>query len=228
MKSLKKTLNKKISKVLLSLLALSIVVPTGITTSAATVVQPTVNFTVTGELKAGNIVDVAVNVNNATDLYAASLDFTFDKDFIEVQSVTPGSVFPANVNVPVAKLKTVPGTIETAMTLIGAEKAVATTGTVATMKLKLLKDGKVTLKANNSDAALTAAGVNIRLKLSNSAAASIAYTATDKEIVVGNVTPIENVKIATFVADKASSQAINSTITFTATATPATGTTYEF
>lgn len=226
MKSLKKKLTKQFSKILLSLFALNLVFASGIEASAAT--GATVSYEVTGELKKGNVVDIALNVKDATDIYGASWDFAYDTTMFEIQSITPGTVFPSNVNVPVKKTATVPGLSEFAMTLTGSAKATATSGTLATMKVKLLKDGKVTLKTSNSDAALAATGINFRVKLATSTAANISYTATDKEIVVvTDPIPVPS-KLTSFTNDKPSSQKVGTTINFTAAATPAATSHYTF
>jgi hypothetical protein len=55
-----------------------------------------VSYTITGEAKVGNIITIAVNVANVTNLYGRSIDFVYDSNLIVVQSVTKGNIFDSN------------------------------------------------------------------------------------------------------------------------------------
>lgn len=57
---------------------------------------PSVSYTITGEAKVGNIITIAVNVANVTNLYGRSIDFVYDSNLIVVQSVTKGNIFDSN------------------------------------------------------------------------------------------------------------------------------------
>ncbi|MEG0297574.1 MAG: triple tyrosine motif-containing protein [Clostridium sp.] len=226
MKTLNKKLVKQISKMLLVLLAFNLVATNGIKASAAT--AATITYDVNGELKAGKTVDITVNANNVSELYGASFDFAYDPTIMTVESATQGTIFGSDaVSIPVKTLKS--GSVEYALMLNGANStAKAKTGSLVTLKVKLLKDATVTLKTSDSNAALSATGINCRVKLAKSGyqTSDIKYTAANKQIVIGNPEP-EILKITSFKANKATGT-VGSATTFTATASPSTGVEYQF
>lgn len=228
MKTLNKKLVKQISKMLLVLLAFNLVATTGIKASAAE--AATITYDVQGELKKGNTVDITVNANNVSELYGASFDFAYDPTIMTVESATQGTIFGSDkVSIPVKEIKS--GSVEYALMLNGANStAKAKTGSLVTLKVKLLKDATVTLKTSDSNAALSATGINCRVKLAKSGyqTSDIKYTAADKDIVIGDTIVINKSTLTNFTADKPSNVNAGTLVTLNATATPAADTLYEF
>ncbi|WP_328591943.1 triple tyrosine motif-containing protein [Clostridium tertium] len=137
-------------------------------------------------IKVGNIITIAVNVSNVTDLYGGSIDFVYDSKLIEVQSVTKGNIFASNeVLTPIGPNEKIEnGQASFAISMKGNKPGInSTSGTIAIIKAKVLKEGTVKLNTTNTNTpTLTLNGNTIRVKLSNSNGNNIGYNFTNKDI----------------------------------------------
>ena len=112
-------------------------------TFAAT--TPSVTYTVSGDATVGNTIEIAVNISNITDLYGGSIDFLYDTNLLEVQSVTSGNILGTNkVNTPLGTNgKISGGQASFAISMQGNNLGVSSSGTLAIIKAKVLKEGTV-------------------------------------------------------------------------------------
>ncbi|MBS5886845.1 cohesin domain-containing protein, partial [Clostridium sp.] len=186
---------------------------------------PSVSYTVTGEAKVGNIITIAVNVANVTNLYAGSIDFVYDSKLIEVQSVTKGNIFGNNeVLTPIGsngKIKN--GQASFAISMKGNKPGVnSTRGTIAIIKAKVLKEGAIKLNTTNTNTpTLTLNGNTIRVKLSNSNGNNISYNFTNKDISLGN-------NISINLTSNGASKPLGESLTFIASSNLASNSQYAF
>ena len=149
---------------------------------------PTVSYTVNGETKVGNTIEIAINVSNVNDLYGGSIDFLYDPSILEVQSINNGNVFGSNsVLTPLgANGKINNGQASFAIALKGNKSGVNSNGTLAVIKAKVLKEGTVKLNTTSSNEALGLSSNTIRVKLSNSNSLPISYLFNNKDINLSN------------------------------------------
>jgi len=147
---------------------------------------PSVSYTVTGETKVGNTIEIAVNVSNISDLYAGSIDFVYDTSLLEIQSITKGNIFDSNdVLTPIGTNgKIENGQASFAITMKGNKNGVSSdNGTLAIIKAKILKEGTINLNTTSSKTeALNLTGSTIKVKLADSNANNIDYSFTNKSI----------------------------------------------
>ena len=192
------------------------------------VTTPSISYTVTGETKIGNTIEIAVNISNVTDLYGGSIDFIYDASLLEIQSVTKGNIFGSNtVLTPLGSNgKVENGQASFALFLNGDKSGVNGSGTLAVIKAKVLKEGTVKLNTTNSNKpGLSLDGNTIRVKLSNSEVKNIDYTPNNKIIILENIEPV---KLNSITTDKVSPQASGSTIKITANASGGSSLLYQF
>lgn len=174
---------------------------------------PSVSYTITGEAKVGNIITIPVNVANVTNLYGRSIDFVYDSNLIAVQSITKGNIFGSNeVLTPIGSNgKIENGQASFAISMKGNKPGInSTSGTIAIIKAKVLKEGTVKLNTTNTNTpTLTLNRNTIRVKLSNSNGNNIGYNFTNKNISLKSNASL-NIQI-----DKPTSN-LGDSITFTA------------
>ncbi|GAA0753173.1 cohesin domain-containing protein [Clostridium sartagoforme] len=154
---------------------------------------PSVSYTVTGETRIGNTIEIAVNISNVTDLYGGSIDFVYDTSLLEIQSVTKGNIFGSNeVLTPLgANGKIESGQASFAVSMKGIKPGVTTNnGTLAIIKAKILKEGTVNLKTTSDNSSLSLSGFTTRVKLSSSLPSKIDYSTEDKIITLNNTIPL--------------------------------------
>ncbi len=154
---------------------------------------PSVSYTVTGETKIGNTIEISVNISNVTDLYGGSIDFVYDTSLLEIQSVTKGNIFGSNeVLTPLgANGKIATGQASFAISMKGIKPGVTTNnGTLAIIKAKILKEGTVNLKTTSDNSSLSLSGFTTRVKLSSSLPAKIDYTSIDTSFSVTTIKPL--------------------------------------
>ena len=159
--------------------------------TAFAVTTPSISYTVTGETKIGNTIEIAVNISNVTDLYGGSIDFIYDTSLLEIQSVTKGNIFGSNtVLTPLGSNgKVENGQASFALFLNGDKSGVNGSGTLAVIKAKVLKEGTVKLNTTNSNKpGLSLDGNTVRVKLSNSKIGNIDYMYKNKSITLNNNT----------------------------------------
>lgn len=152
---------------------------------------PVITYTIGGNPRVGNTVDIIVNVADSQNLYGGSVDFLYDSDLIEILGIEKGNIFGANtVQVPV-QLTQNKGQASIALMLTGNKSGVTTSGTLAVIKAKILKPGTISLTTTSTDKQLTLGGSTIRVKLSDNNAKPINYSCYDKNIVLGSNVPLD-------------------------------------
>ncbi|MBB6625666.1 cellulosome anchor protein, partial [Clostridium gasigenes] len=157
-------------------------------TNAATIAPAKVSYTINGEAKIGNTIDIAVNISNITNFYGGSVDFSYDTSLLEVQSITKGDIFGTNkVSEPVKSVSN--GLASIGLTLTGANSGVSTNGTIAIIKAKVLKEGTINIKTTPLNVLISPIAFNSRVKLSDNNGNFITYTPEDKVITLITNTP---------------------------------------
>ena len=210
MKTLNKKIIKNISKLLLVLFSFTMIGANGMTSASAA--GATVSYKLSNTtVKVGDTVTIDVNVANASDLYGASFDFTYDKTLLQVTGITDGNLFS---NTPVNNYLT-QGKIEFAATNTGS-KASITGGKVLTITAKALKTGTVDFS-------------KATVKLSNSSAAAINSTVstTGAALTITNGTDVEYSKLLSFTANPTQG-IVGQTVTFTAQSDKNANSVFEF
>ncbi|MGG7141907.1 cohesin domain-containing protein, partial [Clostridium nigeriense] len=186
---------------------------------------PSVSYTVTGETKIGNTIEIAVNVSNISDLYAGSIDFVYDTNLLEIQSITKGNIFGNNeVLTPIgANGKIENGQASFAITMKGNKDGISSdNGTIAVIKAKILKEGTVKLNTTSSNTeSLNLTGNTIRVKLADSNGSNISYNFTNKNIALENNISLD------LTADKDTCN-LGESITFTASSNLGSNAQYAF
>ncbi|MBU3134096.1 hypothetical protein KPL40_16840 [Clostridium gasigenes] len=191
--------------------------------NAATTTPAKVSYTINGEAKIGNTIDIAVNISNITNFYGGSVDFSYDTSLLEVQSITKGDIFGTNkVSEPVKSVSN--GLASIGLTLTGTNAGVSTNGTLAIIKAKVLKEGIINIKTTPLNVLISPIAFNSRVKLSDNNGNFITYAAEDTVLNLFGTTPIVN----SFIADKNSSQPAGTPITFTGSTSGTTGMLYRF
>ncbi|WP_066676168.1 triple tyrosine motif-containing protein [Clostridium septicum] len=180
-------------------------------------------YSIKGETKIGNTVDIFVNISNISNLYGGSVDFLYDPSLLNIQSIEVGDIFKnQNIKTPVKKIAN--GQANLAFTLTGIKDGVKGNGTIAVIKAKILKAGAINLKTTTKNDALKVNGNNVRVKLVNSNEKTITYASEEKSISsLGNPVKVNSVSV-----DKASPQTINTPVTFTAKASGGSSILYQF
>ena len=186
-------------------------------------ITPSVSYTVTGETKVGNTIEIAVNISDVTDLYGGSIDFLYDTSLLEVQSVTKGNIFGSNTTSNIVN-KISNGQASFALHIIGDKPGVSNNGTLAIIKAKVLKEGVVKLNTTNSNTALSLTSNTVRVKLSDSNGSNIKFNLENKTISLTD----DTLAISSIYTDRSSPQAINSTIRISPKATGNGTLTYKF
>ena len=144
---------------------------------------PKVTYTIEGNTSIGSNIKVNINISNVTDLYGGSVDFLYDPTIIKINSIDAGNIF-GSLN-PIKAVNIVDnnsGQSNIALTLKGDIKGVSNTGTLAVINATVLKSGKLNIKTISNNDPLSLTGSTIRVKLSDSNAKAISYTAENKEI----------------------------------------------
>ena len=144
-----------------------------------------VSYTIEGNTNVGDVFDIVVNMENVTDLYGASLDFKYDPEVIEIQSIDKGDIFNDKVKVPVKNISS--GNASIVLTYIGSSVDTSKSrGSLVKIKAKALKSNTIKLKAIDDNSQLSIDSNNIRIKLSNSNAEKIEYTKSQYSINIVN------------------------------------------
>ena len=180
-------------------------------------------YSIKGETKIGNTVDILVNISNISNLYGGSIDFLYDPSLLNIQSIETGSIFGSEkIQTPVKKIAN--GQANLVFTLTGIKDGVKGNGTIAVIKAKILKAGAINLKTTTKNDALKVNGNNVRVKLVNSNEKTIAYASEEKSISSLG----DPVKVTEFNVNKATPQVKGSSITFTAKSSGGSTVLYQF
>ncbi|MGG7178103.1 NBR1-Ig-like domain-containing protein [Clostridium paraputrificum] len=191
------TLNKKINKIFATVCAVTMLGQLSISSipvSAATAAAPKVTYTLPSSAKVGDIIDIGVNVSGGSNLYGGAVDFSYDPSLIQVNSVDIGTLFDGKD----ATVQTsTPGKESIGISLTGTTPGVSKTGTLATIKAKVLKEGILNFKTSNDYTQLGKNGITTVVKLADVAnsdpyAGKVAYDFTDASL---KLDPINNLKV---------------------------------
>ncbi|WP_228731344.1 cohesin domain-containing protein, partial [Clostridium zeae] len=180
---------KRLFSILLCLfVALQFVYIPAIKVQAAT--GPQISYTTTGDTTVGSTFNINVNLANATDVYGASVDFAYDPTLIQIVSVDKGD-FWTDSNATVAPVDSTSNVAKIGVMLTGNINGITkASGTIVTIKAKVLKAGTINLKTTSDNSAFSQTGNNVLVKLSNSGVGNIAYTGIDNSVSL--VKPIES------------------------------------
>ena len=152
---MKKKLTNKIAKLLSILLMFQLIAFNAKPVFAAS--NTIVSYTVTGTPEIGNTIEIAVNISNVKDLYGGSIDFIYDPNVLQVESITKGN-----------------------------KPGVYADGTIAVIKAKILKEGSVELNTTSSNDSLSLTGNTVRVKLVSASITPINYSAINEVITIDN------------------------------------------
>ena len=141
----------KISLFLSALLLFQLVMFNRKNVSATT--SPSVSYIVTGDTTVGNTINIAINISNVSDLYGGSIDFLYDTNLLEIQGISKGNILGSDALTPLgANGKVLDGQASFAITLKGNTPGVSTSnGTLAIIKAKVLKTGRVNLNTTSNN-----------------------------------------------------------------------------
>ena len=183
---MKKKLTNKIAKLLSILLMFQLIAFNAKPVFAAS--NTIVSYTVTGTPEIGNTIEIAVNISNVKDLYGGSIDFIYDPNVLQVESITKGNIFgTSEVLTPIGENgKLSDGEASFALTLKGNKPGVYADGTIAVIKAKILKEGSVELNTTSSNDSLSLTGNTVRVKLVSASITPINYSAINEVITIDN------------------------------------------
>ncbi|MDS0525617.1 cellulosome anchor protein [Clostridium sp. SHJSY1] len=148
-----------------------------------------ISYSVAGAPTVGNTIDIAINISSISNLYGASVDFLYDTSLIEVQSITVGNLFADKISSPTVQ-KIEGGQANLAMTLSSSSDPISGSGTIATIKAKVLKAGTINLKTTDNSSLLSLSGFATCVKLADNLSSKIAYTSIDNSITTENLAVI--------------------------------------
>jgi trimeric autotransporter adhesin len=172
-------------------LAFTIVLSLNVKTNASATAG--ISYTVSkSTVNVGDTFDIVVNASNVANLYGASIDFKYDQTLLQITSIVKGNAFNGRTThegTPINNPST--GNISFYISMQGDVPGFnLTSGTLFVIKAKALKAGSVTLNTISNNNSLSNTGNNVRIKLSDSNASAIGYTATSRTV---NIT--EKVKV---------------------------------
>lgn len=185
-----------------------------------------ITYDVVGNNSIGEYIDIKVNIANVQKLFGASIDFLYDPSLLEVQSISSGNLFNTNnVLTPLgANGKINNGLASFAITLKGNSSEIYSSGTLATIRVKILKKGTINLNTISNNSGLNLNSNTIRVKLSNKDAQAINYSFENKSISIGDNT----LEFKSLISNIPSPQPVNSSINLTANASGSGQVEYEF
>lgn len=164
---------------MLLLFILSISLSSNSTVKAAAVPQVSYSFS-SSNIQGGQPFDIIVNVSNVSNLYGASLDFSYNPAIIQIKGIDKGNIFKnsgkaVNSYTPINDTKK--GLISFTEMLQGNISGLSVKGnnSLFVIHAKVLKSGIIPLKtiSDNITNSMSASGNNICVKLANSNAAKI-------------------------------------------------------
>ena len=145
----------------------------------------------------GQTFNIYVNCENVNDLYGASVDFKYDKSMFQILDITQGNTLKnsgksyntvINPNVPDTT-----GIVSMGLSLQGNVAGFNGTGQLFVIKAKALKTGTVNLKTTNDFSQLGSNGMNMCVKLADSAGGKISVnTYQDLNFNINSTTPTGN------------------------------------
>lgn len=135
-------------------ICLSIIVILGILMSAnikvnADTVQPEVYVGIAGEVKAGSTIKIAVELKKMTNLYAASIDYTYDNSLLEVQNIVVSGNINKNVDEIYKQNASGGNKARYAYTNLGEIDGFSGDTNLIVIEAKVLKDGEVNINKEN-------------------------------------------------------------------------------
>jgi uncharacterized protein (DUF736 family) len=173
------------------LFILSVILPFNNTVEAATGSQ--VSYSFSSNIQGGQSFDITVNASNVSNLYGASLDFSYNPALIQIKGIDKGNIFKnsgktVNSYTPINDTKK--GLISFTEMLQGNVSGLSVKGnnSLFIIHAKALKSGTIPLKtiSNNVTNSMSASGNNICVKLANNNATSIYYTPVNSSIKIND------------------------------------------
>lgn len=110
--------------------------------------EPTVEVKVNGEVKKGNTIEINVDISNINRFYAASIEYVYDKEILQVESITSGELIKKeglNKMEFGGDVKKSPNKIDYYFTCTGKVEGFSGGGRFITIKAKVIKDGSLNI-----------------------------------------------------------------------------------
>jgi len=134
-------------KICISILViLGVLVSANIKVNAA---QPQVNIGVIGEVKAGSNIDIVVDLENMTNLYAASMDYTYDNSLVKIDEIVVSSNIDDGNVYQYKETDNGGNRARYGYTNLGDILGFSGTSNFLVIKAKVLKDGELNLTKDN-------------------------------------------------------------------------------
>lgn len=145
-----------------------------------------VSYSIQGEPKVGQTIEISVDVSNIQNLYGASVDFVFDPTLLQVESITKGSIFGSKSSLtPLGEngeISLESGQASFVSILNGNQQGVSNNGSIAIIKCRVLKEGNIKIATTTSNNALSQSESTFRVKLANNNGEKIDYTSNEQNI----------------------------------------------
>ena len=110
--------------------------------------SPTVEVKVDGKVKKGEEINILVNAKDLQGLYAASVNFIYDKNILNILEITPGETIKKHSN----EIMEIGGEVDSdnnktsySFTFLGDKNGISENLTVATIKAKVLSDDNLSI-----------------------------------------------------------------------------------
>lgn len=110
--------------------------------------SPTIEAKVSGEVKNGQEINIVVNAKDLQGLYAASVNFTYDKKVLNILEITPGETIKKHSD----EIMEIGGEVDSennktsySFTFLGDKQGLSGAVTLVTIKAKVLSDSELSI-----------------------------------------------------------------------------------
>lgn len=121
--------------------------PANIRVNAATEAQAYIR--IIGEIKEGSTIDIVVDLENVTNLYAASIDYAYDNSLIKVEEITLSAKLDNNINEGWKETASGGNKLKYGYTNLGEIPGFSGSSNLVLIKAKVLKDGELNITNDN-------------------------------------------------------------------------------
>jgi len=139
-------------------ICISIIVILGIlsaTTIKVNAAQAQVNIGIVGEVKKGSKIDIVIDLQNMANLYAASVDYTYDNSIISIEEIVVSpNIDNGTINEAYKETAASGNKVRYGYTNMGEVEGFSGDSNFLIIKAKVLKDGEIKLNKENLEVVL--------------------------------------------------------------------------
>lgn len=141
------------------------------------------NYNITGDTTVGGTIEININLSSVVLLHSASIAFAYDTNLLEIESISAGDLFKDKECITDVNT-TDNGKVSAELSLKNTEKSITGSGSIATIKAKVLNTGSIRLKTTNTTNNLSKNDSNIYVMLSNKLHIPLDYKSSQSDLIV--------------------------------------------